>query len=74
MCKDQSRPVYSLDDVGHRKGLARTGHAKQDLFVKTVVQAVYQGLDRPRLVSGSLVIRMKNKLIHGADYTMDKLK
>ena len=48
----QGRTPGTGDDVGHRIGLARAGHAKQGLEGEAVFQAVNQRSNRLRLVTG----------------------
>ena len=45
MGDDQGRLLHSRDDIGHREGLARAGHAEQDLIPVTAVQPVHEGGD-----------------------------
>ena len=55
MTHDEGRSVESGDDVGHRKGLAGSGHAEQNLRVSAGLDTVYQRLDGFRLVSRGLI-------------------
>ena len=60
----QGRPVQTRNDIGHGEGLARAGHAEQNLFVNAVFDALDQGVDGLGLVSHGLKIRMKPEMIH----------
>ena len=50
--EDDGRPAHAGDHVGHRVGLARTGHAEQGLEGQAVGYAFGQLGDRGRLVAG----------------------
>ena len=60
----QRRPLHALDDVGHRKGLARAGHAQQHLRAQPVLDALHELVNGLRLISRGLVLRMNPELRH----------
>jgi len=51
----ECRAVGTRDHVGHRKGLARAGDAKQDLMPHAFQHVARKGLDRRRLIALGLV-------------------
>ena len=53
---DQCGPLHLLDHRGHRKGLARAGHAKQSLRLQPLVKPLRQRLNRLRLITLGLVL------------------
>jgi hypothetical protein len=52
----QGRFLHRGDDVGHREGLARTGHAQKRLVAVTGFDPGHQFVDRLRLVAGRFEI------------------
>ena len=52
---DQRGLVEGLDDIGHGEGLARARHAQQGLKLIALLKALYQLLDRLRLIAGRLI-------------------
>ena len=59
MREDERRAVDLRDDLGHRKGLARTGDAKEHLVLIAAFDTANQLPDRLRLVSAGFVIADK---------------
>ena len=64
MRKDQGRPVYTLDDIGHGKGLSGTGSTFQDLFLFSLFQTFDQRINCLRLITGCLKRRDQFKSFH----------
>ena len=56
--------VELLDDVRHGKGLAGTRHAQERLGLVPLAEAGDQLPDRLRLVTGGLIFRVQDKMIH----------
>jgi hypothetical protein len=48
---DQRRAVHTRDALRHGEGLARAGHAQQDLGLVAAVQSFDELVDRARLVT-----------------------
>ena len=55
MRQDKRRLIQLLDDIRHRKCLARTGDAKERLTLVALLKALNQLCDRLRLVASGLV-------------------
>ena len=53
---DQGGPLHFFDHRGHRKGLARAGHAKQGLRPQPLVKPLRQSLNRLRLIALGLIL------------------
>ena len=51
MGNDQRRELQALNDIGHCKCLARTGHAKERLILGAFVDFTDELVYRPRLVA-----------------------
>ena len=64
MRQHQGRPVQTRNHIGHGEGLARAGHAEQNLFVDAVFDALCQSVDGLGLISHGLKTRMKFEVIH----------
>ena len=62
--KDQGRSLHGLDHIGHGEGLAGTGHTQQGLVGQPVLQALDQGRDSLRLVTGRTVIPISAGIVH----------
>ena len=62
---DQRRFIELFDDIGHGKGLSRTGDAQQGFALVSLFKTLHQLLDGPRLVARGLKLRMQHKMIHG---------
>ena len=58
---DQGRPVGNGDDVGHREGLAGSGHPQQHLVPQAAGKTVHETANRFRLVprGGKRQLQMK---------------
>ena len=54
----QRRAVDARDDVGHREGLARAGHAEQHLLVDAVIKPGDERIDGLRLAARRLIFGM----------------
>ena len=54
---DQCRLTQSLDGLSHRKGLARTSHAQQNLIAISVPHALHKRLNGLRLGTRRLIRR-----------------
>jgi len=62
---DEGRPLDAGDDVGHREGLAGTGHAQEGLPAATGLEARKEGVDGGRLVALGYEVRHQFKAVHG---------
>ena len=60
----QGGPLDLLNDLGHGKGLARTGDAQQGLLVQAHLDTLGQGLNGLRLVTRRGVLRNHFKFRH----------
>ena len=61
----QCRALHTLDDLGHRVGLAGAGHAEQYLLAHAACKPPCQRLDGLRLVAGGRIFRYDMKFTHG---------
>ena len=59
--KDDGRYTLTGNDVGHREGFARPGHAEKRLIHQTVFNACAERINRGRLVAGRREWSMKHK-------------
>src|SRR5215471_655536 len=64
--KDQGRLLHSRDHRGHGVRLPRPGHSEEGLVLDATVDALNQGLNGLRLITGRLKIGDKGKSIHSA--------
>ena len=53
--KDERGALQLFNDLCHREGLARTGHAKQHLIAFTCKRGIDKFADRRRLVTGGFI-------------------
>ena len=60
----QRRPLDSLDDLGHGKGLSGASDAQQHLLLQSVLDALRQLGNSLGLVAGGLVFRYNLKIRH----------
>ena len=61
MANDQRGPLHPLDHVRHRECLAGPGRAQQRLIRLLGANALDEGVDSPRLISGRLELADKIK-------------
>ena len=50
VCDNERRPLYTLDDVRHSEGFARTRDAKERLVALSLLESLYERLNSRRLV------------------------
>ncbi len=64
MGDNQCGALYPLYNIGHGKGLARTGNTQQRLVFVVLIKPVNQFIYGRRLVTGGLKFRVYLKLFH----------
>ena len=59
MCQNQRGAPGLLDQLGHGEGLARPGHAEEDLMLLTGFNTAIELVNRDRLVAARLIIAVQ---------------
>ena len=67
MCQNQCWFVHLGNDISHCKGLSRSSHSEQGLFMHPATKALDQLMDSSRLIACRLILGYQLKFFHTAN-------